>query len=277
MTLMSTFDTLHEPFTLTDEQIRRFREDGFIKLKDVLAAEVIEHYGPAVTRFTLDHNPLKDKPLDQRDTYGKAFIQVSNIWTQDPIVKEFSFSRRLARLAAELMGVGSVRMWHDQALYKEPGGGFTPWHADQYYWPFSSSLCCTAWIPLQKTPIEMGPLCFAKGTHLKNMGRELVISDDSEQRIRDMIRQHGAVEVFEPYDLGEVSFHYGWTLHRAGPNITVQPRQVHTVIYMDHEMRLAQPRHADQQKDWEKWTPTSRVGEVMNDALNPVIWSGQDS
>lgn len=262
-------------YPLTEAQIRQFREDGFIKLKDVLSPQVIEHYGKAVTDFVLNHNPMKDKPLEQRDTYGKAFIQVSNIWTQDETVRAFSFSRRLARIAAELMGTAGVRMWHDQALYKEAGGGFTPWHADQYYWPFSSNLFCTAWIPLQATPLDMGPLVFAKGTHVKNMGRDLVISDESEQQIRDMIRQHGAVEVFEPYDLGEVSFHYGWTLHRAGPNTTGRPRKVHTVIYMDQSMRLAQPKHKDQENDWKKWTPSTRVGDVMNDALNPIIWSGQ--
>jgi ectoine hydroxylase-related dioxygenase (phytanoyl-CoA dioxygenase family) len=62
-------------------------------------------------------------------------------------------------------------MWHDQALYKEPGGGFTPWHADQQYWPMASALCVTAWLPLQAVPMELGPLSFAPGSHLKKIGR----------------------------------------------------------------------------------------------------------
>ena len=64
-------------YPLTEAQIRQFREDGFIKLKDVLSPQVIEHYGKAVTDFVLTHNPMKDEPLEQRDTYGKAFIQGS--------------------------------------------------------------------------------------------------------------------------------------------------------------------------------------------------------
>ncbi len=261
------------PYTLAPDARRRFREDGFIKLKDVLSAEAIEHYGAAVTRMTLALNPNKDKPLEQRDTYGKAFIQVSNIWTKDPVVKAFSFSRRLARLATELLGTRGVRMWHDQALYKEAGGGFTPWHVDQQYWPMASGLSVTAWIPLQATPIEMGPLCFGRGSHLKNIGRDLAISDESERLIRQAIQEQGVLEVYEPYDLGEVSFHYGWTLHRAGPNTTGQPRKVHTIIYMDQDMRLAPPRNANQQRDWETWTPGTKLGEVMDDALNPVLFS----
>lgn len=264
---------LDSPYTLTPDQITRFREDGFIKLRHVLSPEALEHYGEAVTRMTMLLNPNKEKPLDQRDTYGKAFIQVSNIWPKDETVKALSFSRRLARIAAELMGTRGVRMWHDQALYKEAGGGFTPWHVDQQYWPMASGHSVTAWIPLQAVPIDMGPLCFGKGSHLKNIGRDLAISDESERIIREAIRQQGVIEVFEPYDLGEVSFHYGWTLHRAGPNTTGHPRKVHTIIYMDEQMRLAPPRNPFQESDWKTWTPGTKIGEVMADPLNPVLYS----
>ena len=69
----------------------------------------------------------------------------------------------------------------------------------------------------------------------------------------------------------DVSFHLGWTLHRAGPNVTTQPRRVFTIIYMDAAMRLAAPKNKNQQNDWDTWTPSSKVGEVMNDPLNPVL------
>ena len=137
----------------------------------------------------------------------------------------------------------------------------------------STSQTVTAWVPLQATPIEMGPLCFGKGSHLKNIGRDLEISDESERRIREEIKQHGVIEVFEPYDLGEVSFHYGWTLHRAGPNTTDRPRKVHTVIYMDQDMTLAEPKNKNQENDWTTWTPSTKIGEVMADELNPLLFS----
>lgn len=262
-----------QPYALSPEQIARFREDGFVKLKGVFDAATLDAYGEEITRLTLERNPLRDKPIEARDTYGKAFIQVGNLWELSDVVRRFSFSKRLARIAAELMGCRGVRMWHDQALYKEAGGGFTPWHVDQQYWPMSSGKSVTAWVPLQAVPFEMGPLCFAKGSHVKNIGRDLEISDESERQIREAIKREGVIESFEPYELGEVSFHYGWTLHRAGPNTTATPRKVHTIIYMDQDMRLVTPKNPNQQADWERWTPTSKIGEVMDDALNPVLWS----
>ena len=274
-TAAATLPDVDTPYALTADQISRFREDGFIKLKNVFDADALNVYGDEISRLTFELNPEKATPLDKRSTYGKAFIQVCNLWPRSELAKRFSFSRRIARIAAELMGCDGVRMWHDQALYKEAGGGFTPWHVDQQYWPMGSGKSVTAWIPLQAVPIDMGPLCFGRGSHLKNIGRDLEISDESERQIREAIKSQGVLEVQEPYDLGEVSFHYGWTLHRAGPNTTGAPRKVHTVIYMDQDMRLAQPKNANQQSDWEAWTPSTKIGEVMDDALNPVLWSSR--
>lgn len=265
-----------QPYELTDTQIRQFHEDGFVKLPDVFAPSQLEPYAARITELTLANDPHKGKSLDELDTYGKAFIQVGNLWEMDDVAKRLSFSKRLAGIATALLGTAGVRMWHDQALYKQPSGGFTPWHVDQQYWPMATGLSVTAWIPLQPVPIEMGPLCFGRGSHLKNIGRDLAISDESERIIRDAIQREGVLEVYEPYAAGEVSFHYGWTLHRAGPNTTDQPRRVHTVIYMDRAMRLAPPKNDAQQSDWERWTPSTQVGEVMADARNPVLYDANE-
>lgn len=262
-------------YPLNEAQLQQFREEGFIKLKNVMSAQALEHFGSEITRLTLENNPRKDTPIESRDTYGKAFIQVGNLWEKDATAKAFAFGKRLARIATELLGTRGVRMWHDQSLYKEAGGGFTPWHVDQQYWPMATGLCVTAWVPLQAVPFEMGPLCFGKGSHLKNIGRDLAISDESEQLIRKAIKEQGVVEVFEPYDLGEVSFHLGWTLHRAGPNTTGEPRKVHTIIYMDQDMTLAKPKNQSQDNDWKHWTPSTQIGQVMADKLNPVLYSSE--
>ena len=137
----------------------------------------------------------------------------------------------------------------------------------------ASNLSVTAWIPLHAVPLEQGPLCFGRGSHRKRIGRDLPISDRSEAIIQKEIRDQGVVEIVEPYELGDVSFHLGWTLHRAGPNSTDQPRKVHTVIYMDSNMRLAEPVNPNQILDYEKWTPSTAVGDVMDDPLNPVLYT----
>jgi ectoine hydroxylase-related dioxygenase (phytanoyl-CoA dioxygenase family) len=264
---------LDTPYALDPATIRRFREDGFIRLPGVLSSEVLTEYAPAIDQLVDEGNRLKDVPLEQRSLYDQAFIQVCNLWTRSDRVRKLAFSKRLARIAAELMGTRGVRIWHDQALYKERSGGFTPWHVDQQYWPMANPNSVTAWIPLQAVPIEMGPLCFGRGSHRKHIGRDLEISAESEEQIRAEVKQQKIDEVQEPFALGDVSFHLGWTLHRAGPNTTQSIRRVFTIIYMDVDMRLANPKNKNQQHDWEVWTPTTQVGEIMDDSLNPVLYA----
>ena len=121
-------------YPLTADQVASFRENGFIKLRDVLSRATLAFYGREITRLTIALN-TQDKPLEERSTYDKAFLQVMNLWERSPLVGRFVMGQRLARIAAELLEVKGVRLYHDQSLYKEPGGGITPAHADQYYWP----------------------------------------------------------------------------------------------------------------------------------------------
>jgi ectoine hydroxylase-related dioxygenase (phytanoyl-CoA dioxygenase family) len=267
-------EQLDAPYTLNDAQIAQFRRDGYIKLKHVLSPEVIARFAPEITSEVFRLNK-QDKPLSERDTYGQAFLQITNLWEHSEIVKTFVFGRRLARIAAELMGVAGVRMYHDQALYKEAGGGFTPWHADQYYWPLSNGNTVTAWIPLQQTPREMGPLAFSIGSQTFEAGRTLAISDDSEKKIGRSLKDMNYPLDETPYDLGEVSFHYGWTFHRAGPNTSGTPRNVMTIIYMEDGIRLAEPKNKNQINDWETWLPGATIGEVVDTPKNPVLYRAE--
>lgn len=268
--------TLHQqldaPFALTPEHIRFYRENGYIKLKHVLEPELLEHYRRIIHDRVaeLSANAL---PLEQRSTYGKAFLQVMNLWAESDGVREFVFGKRLARIAAELMGVSGVRLYHDQALYKEPGGGITPWHADQYYWPVDSDKTITAWVPLQNTPQELGPLAFSEKSHRFQVGRDLEISDESELTLKQALDQFRAEET--PYELGEVSFHSGWTFHRAGANTSDRPREVMTVIYMDENIRVAPPKNKNHLMDMERWMPGLKVGDPLSSPLNPVLYTSQ--
>lgn len=263
-------DMLAEPFPLTSEQKEHYAEHGFIQLKGVLPADVIDHFNDVISA-EVARLTAPAAPLNERDTYGKAFIQVTNLWTRSEAVRPLVFSRRLARIATSLMQVDGVRLYHDQALFKEPGGGHTPWHADQYYWPLATEKCTTAWIPLQETGLEMGPLEFSAGSHRLESGRDLAISDASEAEMAKTLDRGPYRHVVQPFDIGDVSFHAGWVYHRAGPNTTSNPRKAMTIIYMDKDMRLAEPAHADQELDRDVFCPGIPVGHVVDSHMNPEL------
>lgn len=268
---MVTTSILETPYQLSAEQIDFYRTHKYIKLKGVLNKETIDYYNTIISNKVDEINDV-DTPLEERTTYGKAFLQLFNLWLQDEIIKELVFSKRMAKIAANLMEVEGVRLYHDQALFKEARGGITPWHADQHYWPLATDKTITAWIPLQETPLNMGPLEFSAGSHQIIEGRELSISDDSEKLIEKRLKVTDFKHVIEPFDIGEISFHSGWVFHRAGANDTQATRKVMTIIYMDKEMRLKKPENEGQQNDWDTWCPGAKIGEVIKTQLNPILF-----
>ena len=263
---------LNEPYDVTPEAIAFYRKNGYVKLKHVLNPTTLSYYGDIITNLVFKLNTLI-KPMEERTTYERAFLQIMNLWLEDEQAKEFVFSKRLAKIAADLMGVEGVRIYHDQALYKESAGGITPWHADQFYWPLASPHTVTVWIPLQETPMEMGPLAFAEGSQTIDIGRDIEISDESEKTLEVTLRKQNFTVHDTPFELGEVSYHAGWTFHRAGPNLSDQPRKVMTMIYMDKDQIITQPRNKYQIADHAKWLNNVPVGSKPQDELNPILFS----
>jgi ectoine hydroxylase-related dioxygenase (phytanoyl-CoA dioxygenase family) len=263
-------EELSQPFPIEERQIQQYQQHRYIKLKQVFSAECIQYFNTIISEKVAALNTVHTQ-IEERGTYGKAFLQLFNLWREDERIKAFVLSKRLGNIASALLKTQGVRIYHDQALFKEPGGGITPWHADQYYWPLESDKTVTAWIPLQFTPLEMGPLEFSAGSHKIVAGRELEISDESEQKIGERLRVTDFPHIREPFDLGEVSFHSGWVFHRAGANSTNTMRKVMTVIFMDSQMKLKQPENDAQVNDWNTWCPGVEIGSVIDSALNPIV------
>jgi ectoine hydroxylase-related dioxygenase (phytanoyl-CoA dioxygenase family) len=272
MPSQSILEFLETPYVLRQEQIDFYQKNRYIKLKEVLNQETLAYYNEVITEQVNQMNQ-EQTALEDRTTYGKAFLQLFNLWLENPSIKELIFSKRIAKIAADLMEVNGVRLYHDQALYKEAGGGITPWHADQYYWPLETDKTVTAWIPLQATPLELGPLEFSAGSHTIVEGRELEIGDESEEFLQKKLRVTDFPHVIEPFDAGEISFHSGWVFHRAGANVTNTMRKVMTIIYMDQDMKLKNPENKNQIHDWNTWCPGAKIGEIINSPINPVLYS----
>jgi ectoine hydroxylase-related dioxygenase (phytanoyl-CoA dioxygenase family) len=271
MTKIEHSSELDEEYPIPAEAVTSLRKDGFVKLPGALSPATIAAYEPEITSTLFERN-TQTLPLEERNTYHKAFLQVTNMWPHNETVRRFVFSARLAKMAADLLEVERVRLFADQGLYKEAGGGITPWHADQYHWPLSSDRSITVWVPLQETSREMGPLSFAVGSHRLELGRNLPISDESETAVQAALEAAGLEVEDGPYSLGEVSYHFGWTFHHANPNRTGTPRKVMTIIYVDADIRVIPPVNPAHFGLLEHVIPGAKVGGLIDTPLNPVLW-----
>jgi ectoine hydroxylase-related dioxygenase (phytanoyl-CoA dioxygenase family) len=261
---------LDAPYPLSPGAVEAFRRDGYVKLRDVCSA-------PALLALRRHLEALFARTLDGAP--AMRFPSLEMMWTVDPVARAFVLSRRLARLAAELLGVDAVRLYHDNALSKLPGCGRTPWHYDAHHYPIASEHVVTVWVPLQPTPRAMGPLAFARGIDTWRLVADVPFSkfDDSyDRRIAQTLRDGGVVVDDAPFELGEVSFHHTRSLHTAGPNRTDLARMALATTYLEDGARLVDSPTLIS-GDYEKFMPGVTPGGAIASALNPVLFDRKRS
>ncbi len=123
--------------------------------------------------------------------------------------------------------------------------------------------------------MEMGPLAFAAQSQSVEIGRDMEISDESENVLQDELTRRNFQVNDTPFELGEVSYHAGWTFHRAGPNTSDMPRKVMTMIYMDQDQTITQPINTYQEADWTTWLASFPIGSKPESTLNPLLFQKQ--
>lgn len=263
---------LERSYPLADEQVRRFRRDGHVFLPQLLPAEALAPFRDAIVA-TANASVRETRALEERDTYGKAFLQMFNLWTLDDAVASFVLAPRFAAVAARLLGVPALRLYHDQALFKEPGGGITPWHQDQHYWPLATDRTITLWMPLVDVAENMGMMRFADGAHAHGRIAKAGISDSSEAFYERYVAAKGfPISPERRARAGDASFHAGWALHRAPPNTSATRRDVMTVIYYADGVRVADPVYPEARGDLRAWLGDLPPGAPAATRLNPLVW-----
>lgn len=264
---------LSQSYPLSDEKVAEYQANGHVLVRGLASASELEPYRELITAST-NEAAKNYAQLEERDTYGKAFIQHCNLWPRDVNIAQFVLARRFAEVAAKLMGVYGVRIYHDQALYKEPGGGPTPWHQDQQYWPLDGVKCVTMWMPLVDVEASMGTMRFAsKSQNLGYLG-PLDISDHSEDMLASLIRDRG-YHITDSPDMmaGDATFHDGWCIHGApGNSSSDRLREVMTIIYLEDGARITEPDSDSRRNDLASWFPGLKPGDLAASEINPKVF-----
>lgn len=276
---MDTSTVLDSIYPIADEQVKYFNENGHIKINDICTKAEIAHYRQAINMAVSDRKEkIQLLPIEERDTYGKAFLQIMNLWPDYSEVAKFVLAKRFASIAAKLLGVDKVRIYHDQALYKEPFGGLTPWHQDQHYWPLETNKFVTMWMPLIDVTKEMGTLNFASGTGDVGYLGDFPISDESETKLSNLCQQRG-FEIVNHGNMqaGDATFHSGWCLHGALENKSNIMREAMTIIWYEDNASIIQdpdPKerwNQGRRDDMSRWLPDRNPGEKADGRLNPLV------
>lgn len=253
---------------LDEKLVERFQADGVVVIHDVFDASELERFAVAIDAAVADDRSEDTRSLSERTRYEQSFQQCLNLWTRYPGVLGWTCHPRPAAIAAQLLGVDAVRLWHDQALYKEAGGRQTDAHQDHPYWPIVETDQVTAWIPFDGSTAEAGAMAYWPGSHRLGMNKFVNIFGREEP---DDIGSDPALAGIEPVTVevppGAIAFHHGLTVHRAGANKTGATRRVHTVIYMADGNRRG-PKGEHFVVDFDRVRP----GAVIDGNLSPILW-----
>jgi len=188
----------------------------------------------------------------------------------------------LAACAARLSGTDTIRLWHDQLLYKPAedtvpdagrGKANVGWHTDRQYWRTCSSTdMLTAWVPFHDVGEREGAVSFVDGSHLWT---EDVVLDffNPDLSTLDAVRaDHDVQVVVAEIPRGAVSFHHCRLLHGSGPNRSDAPRRSMAIHFQPGDNHYVEYRHPDGTLAWH---PNDRLVRRTSDGVpdyaDPVV------
>jgi ectoine hydroxylase-related dioxygenase (phytanoyl-CoA dioxygenase family) len=252
---------------IAPEHVEAFRRDGFVVVPGLLDGDELARFGAAVDAAVAARTAWDRRRLEEKSRYEQSFQQCINLWEDHAGVRPLSFHARVARTAAGLLGVPAVRLWHDQALYKEAGGRGTDAHQDQPYWPIREADTITAWIPFDGSTLESGAMGYLPGSHRLGVKKFVNIFQGEPEDLLAIPEARNIAPVFVEVPRGGVAFHHGLTFHLAKPNRTVHTRRVHTIIYFrDGCTRGGELAHGSVDR------AGIAPGETIASAVTPIAW-----
>ena len=246
----------------TEEDVLFYQEHGYYLSKKIFTDDEIDRAVAGSERYyagdfddpgiaPLENYRPKNPPGEglRKNDYASFFNKELADLTRDALI---------GAIAARLAGAPSIRLWHDQLLYKpveEPGKrANVGWHTDRGYWKTCTSPgMLTAWIPFHDCDEAMGTITMIDASqHWPDNTEGLDFFSSDLEGLEAKFNTGGRPIVKVPMNLkkGQVSFHNCLTIHGSGPNLGSSPRRSIAVHLQDSANRYQQYHHADGKLAW---------------------------
>ena len=234
---------------LDPEQIRFFRENGYLAIERITTDAELEWLGRLYDELFAERRAVVPggyfdlaRPYDSD---GQDLLpQVLNPEVGFPELRETSTFRNGRRLAATLLGVeeSAVEGWGHMILKPPRIGSELPWHQDEAYWdPRFDYRALGVWTPLDPATPDSGCMEFLPGSHRSDVLAHRHIADDPAIHglVTDPPDVTGAVPM--PVPVGGATFHHCRLLHRSGPNVSARPRRAWSNEFQTPPVRRTRP------------------------------------
>jgi ectoine hydroxylase-related dioxygenase (phytanoyl-CoA dioxygenase family) len=261
---------------LNAAQIKSYRNNGFIAVPGFLSPKELKQWRK-VTQAAVDDRLKGTRGFEglnnqakPDDFYSQVFVQCVKPADTFPAMRKLIFDPRIGEMAAKLAGVDGIRVWHDQALFKQPFGNPTGYHLDNPYWSFSSRDSISIWIALDDATLENGCMWYLPGTHKVARWENAGIGTNLGDLFKIYPEWKKIKPVPAPAKAGTAVFHNGLVAHGAGANMTNGPRRAMTCAFMPDGSTFNGKKNVLP----EEYFKSLKEGDVLNDEkINPLIWA----
>lgn len=237
---------------LAHEDVRRFREDGFVRLDRFAPPGEVEAVAPIYDRLFQrktgweEGNYFDMGAPDETEAHVYAAPQMLQLSRYAPELKLLPIFQRCCALARQILGP-SARLDLDHGIFKPARrSAATPWHQDEAFWDGRYDHDgLSVWIPLQPVDEASGCMQFVPRSHKGEVMRHRTINGDP--------RVHG-LEVPDfappfaqacPLPLGGATVHHARTLHYSAANTSSAHRRAYILVFTGRRRRrlFSRPQH----------------------------------
>ncbi|AOE85958.1 phytanoyl-CoA dioxygenase family protein [Pseudomonas sp. TCU-HL1] len=270
-------------FELPQSLIEDFQRDGAVCIRQLFSVSEVALLEQGIER-NLASPSDRAKVASSPDDPGWFFEDFCN-WQDFEEYQRFIFESRVGSVAAQLMGGGSARLYHDHLLVKEPNTRQrTPWHQDQPYYNVEGKQNCSMWMPVDPVARE-STLEFVAGSHrgpwlmprsfLDNQARWF--PEGSLADLPDIEADRSNWNILgwalEP---GDAVFFHMLTLHASGGVGGQRRRRAFSLRFLGEDMRHA-PRAWKTSPEFPGLIDQLPYGAPMEHPLFPVLWPRENA
>ena len=262
---------------LSAEQIRSYRENGFVVHRGLLDANEVDHWRDVMSESIarLGHRQIEGDPRSAEELaaddgfYRNVFEQKMNLWKVNPAMRELILDPRIGRMCCELEGIDGIRVWHDQALVKKPWANPTSFHLDNPYWSFHSPHSISIWVALDSVNPQNGCLYFLPGTH-RSAKYEITPIGENFGSLFKAYPEWASIEpAFAELEPGDCTFHNGLLAHGAGANATPRERRAMTCAFMPEGSTFNGQQNILPPELYKSYEVGDRLADESH---NPLVW-----
>jgi hypothetical protein len=221
LTAKSDPATIVKSTTLTPEQIKSYKEEGYVLIRNLISPETAE--------------ALRREVMDIMDKIGLPFTKLKQTteYLEGGDVDALVNSQPLRSVAEQVLEGPSTVYMPFTAVKSGGGGGRFHFHQDNQYTRHDGP-SCNLWFALMPMTAENGCLQVVPRSHLNGTYESMgTPDDDSHRRVKWEPKDFVTVEM-QPGDC--VAF-TRLTVHGSGQNVTQDPRVAYAIQYHRNDVK----------------------------------------